>query len=376
MTLLKYPGSKESELKFIMPHLPAFNNYYEPFVGGGAVFCNITANKYYINDKSEDLMNLYSCVKNEDKQFFAALQHINHNWMLLSDIVREDFHFFLKTYIAFRNDEFTEFALSDYISEYIIQNAIRFNGMLRTEFNYCIENFTHEINENLVRKIKRMKRIEAQNAPLQTDDILDNIECAFKSGFYMHFRYIYNHRSDLHLSDGFLAAVYLFIRDMCYSSMFRYNTNGDFNVPYGGISYNSKTFNTKITQYHDIQFRQKLERTILKCCDFYDFVNQFPVQNDDFIFLDPPYDTEFSTYDKNVFEKKDQERLAQYVLHECRGKFMLVIKNTNFIAGLYKENVLCANGGRLKVQSFDKKYVVSFKNRNNRNAKHLVITNY
>ena len=376
MTLLKYPGGKESELKFILPRLPAFNNYYEPFVGGGAVFFTVTANNYYINDKSEDLINLYVCIKRGDEQFFTALRHINHNWILLTNIVREDFHFFLDIYTKFRNNEFTELALSDHISEYIIQNAARFDGMLRTSFNYCIENFTHEINDNLVRKIKRMKKIEAQNAPLRIDDILDNIECAFKSGFYMHFRSIYNHRKDLRLSDGFFAAVYLFIRDMCYSSMFRYNANGEFNVPYGGISYNAKTFDAKITQYHDRKFQQKLEKTVMQSCDFYDFVKQFPVQQDDFMFLDPPYDTEFSTYDKNAFEKKDQERLAQYVLHECQGKFMLVIKNTDFIADLYKEDTRCANGGTLRVQSFDKKYVVSFKNRNNRDAKHLVITNY
>ncbi|MBX1875205.1 DNA adenine methylase, partial [Campylobacter jejuni] len=35
--LLKYPGGKESELKHINKFLPpVINNYYEPFLGGGA----------------------------------------------------------------------------------------------------------------------------------------------------------------------------------------------------------------------------------------------------------------------------------------------------------------------------------------------------
>lgn len=33
--ILKYPGGKEKELKYILPNLPeSCKNYYEPFVGG------------------------------------------------------------------------------------------------------------------------------------------------------------------------------------------------------------------------------------------------------------------------------------------------------------------------------------------------------
>lgn len=48
---------------------------------------------------------------------------------------------------------------------------------------------------------------------------------------------------------------------------------------------------------------------------------------------------------------------------------MLVIKNTEFIMDLY------INKG-LYINSFDKKYMVSFKGRNNRDCEHLLITNY
>ena len=41
--LIKYPGGKGKELTEIIPNLPVFSeNYYEPFVGGGAVFFFIT----------------------------------------------------------------------------------------------------------------------------------------------------------------------------------------------------------------------------------------------------------------------------------------------------------------------------------------------
>ncbi|HBK02149.1 MAG TPA: methyltransferase, partial [Clostridiales bacterium] len=42
--LLKYPGGKDKELGHILPNLPYDSkNYYEPFVGGGAVYFSVTA---------------------------------------------------------------------------------------------------------------------------------------------------------------------------------------------------------------------------------------------------------------------------------------------------------------------------------------------
>ena len=52
-----------------------------------------------------------------------------------------------------------------------------------------------------------------------------------------------------------------------------------------------------------------------------------------------------------------------------KAKFMLIIKNTDFIYNLY-------NVKGLYIKSFDKKYLVSIKNRNDTNVEHLIITNY
>ena len=48
---------------------------------------------------------------------------------------------------------------------------------------------------------------------------------------------------------------------------------------------------------------------------------------------------------------------------------MLVIKNTDFIFELY-------NKPNINISDFDKQYLVSFKNRNDKTAKHLLIKNY
>src|SRR5437660_4938248 len=88
-SLLKWAGGKEQELKYILPLIPAFDVYYEPFVGGGAVFFSIQSRKKFINDKSPDLFNLYMVIAQQDEGFFRALDTILYGWQHVSRIVDE-----------------------------------------------------------------------------------------------------------------------------------------------------------------------------------------------------------------------------------------------------------------------------------------------
>jgi len=375
--LIKYPGGKEKELKYILPNLPSnINNFYEPFVGGGAVYFAIDAKKYFINDKSEELISLYNMVKSQNKEFFNKLYAIEYNWNIINSIVDNHAKQLITLYKNYKTDELTKDQLSDEITEFVFENSYEFNGLLHRSFNYKIENFVIELRKSINNKMTRMKKIESNKGSLSNADLISNIECAFKSAFYTHFRFLINHKETLNLSTPFVTAIYFFIRQTCYSSMFRYNRNGEFNVPYGGISYNRKSFINKILYYKDENLIKHLSKTEIKNEDFYKFLNEYTPDKDDFIFLDPPYDTKFSTYAKNEFNKEDQKRLANYLINECKANFMLIIKNTDFISSLYNEKEKTANGGKLNISIFDKRYFVSFKDRNDKNAEHLLITNY
>jgi DNA adenine methylase len=369
--ILKWAGGKEQELKYIVPNLPEkFKNYYEPFVGGGAVYTALQADKYFVNDKSEELISLYRSITNGDRiLFFKALDEIIHNWDLLTLVAKKNDVFFVETYKKYSSDKIEETKLKDILFEFILKHAEQFNGMFSSIFNFNIENFIKEIKINLIRKIKRMKQLEKEKYLLPDNDILDNIETALKSAFYMHFRHIYNNTAKYKIDSAFKSAIFLFIRNFAYSGMFRYNSNGDFNVPYGGIAYNNKNFSKKVEYLKTKELKSLLDSTVIENLDFEDFFNQYIPENNDFVFLDPPYDSEFSTYAKNEFTKKDQVRLANYLIKKCKGKWMMIIKNTDFIFELYK------NKG-LNIQSFDKKYLVSFMNRNDKDVEHLLITNY
>ena len=369
--LLKWAGGKEQELKYIIPNLPEkFENYYEPFVGGGAVYAAIQSNKYFINDKSNELISLYRSISNNNREmFFKAIDEIIHNWDLLTIVSKKHNVFFVETYKKYSKNEIDDTQLKDILFEFILTHSKEFNGMFSTIFNFNIENFIKEIKINLVRKIKRMKVLEQLKQTLPNKDILDNIETALKSAFYMHFRHIYNNTTKYKVKTAFKDAIFLFIRNFAYSGMFRYNSNGDFNVPYGGIAYNSKNFLKKVDYLRTKELKSLLDTTIIENLDFEDFFKIHQPTAKDFIFLDPPYDTEFSTYAKNEFTKIDQKRLANFLINNCHGKWMMIIKNTDFIFNLYTKK-------GLNIRSFDKTYLVSFMNRNDKNVEHLLITNY
>lgn len=185
----------------------------------------------------------------------------------------------------------------------------------------------------------------------------------------MHVRHLYNNVGRYSIPLGVATALFFFVRENAYASMFRYNHRGQFNVPYGGISYNRKDLTRKIAYMRSPELHHYLSNTVIENMDFEVFLLKYSPQPNDFIFLDPPYDSEFSTYAQNEFSMQDQERLAAYLLEQSKAKFMLVIKNTPAVLDLY------ARKG-LTIRAFDKKYLVSFQDRNVREVRHLIITNY
>lgn len=367
--IIKWAGGKEQELTQILPGIPQnFQNYYEPFVGGGAVYFSINRPAMFINDKSIELINLYRLIKKQDPIFFKQLEAINHHWRLIEIVVENHRNEFIVIYRTYSTGTSSKQKTEDAIIEFVVHHADEFNGILEASFSINIENFIREVKRNLINKITRMKVIEKEKGTLSEKDILDNVESALKSAFYMHFRHLYNKIRKYGIDLEFATAIFYFVREFCYASMFRYNSRGEFNVPYGGIQYNRKDFLKKIKSLQSQEYKEHLEKTGIYNLDFEQFFWKTSPAQDDFIFLDPPYDSDFSTYAKNSFTKDDQTRLANY-LRECKAKFMLVIKNTEFIFNLYSDR-------NFNIQSFDKTYLVSFQDRNDKKAEHLIITNY
>ncbi len=91
---------------------------------------------------------------------------------------------------------------------------------------------------------------------------------------------------------------------------------------------------------------------------------------DDFVFLDPPYDTDFSEYDQLAFRICDHERLAAMIARlPCR--WLLVIKETDDVNRIYAP--LAESGDGVKLMRFEKTYTYNVRGRNERNVVHLVL---
>ena len=366
--IIKWPGGKEKELKFILPNAPAhIRNYYEPFVGGGSVFAAFHADHYFINDLSHELILLYKYIADKDKAFFQYAKEIDNSWKMAGKFFYQHVEL-VEAYIKYRNGVADENSIKVFIQDFCRDNKKEILAILPSKIRERQDIFTNELVKNLSRKMSRMKVLEEKKHLLPEEDLYHNIETAIKSALYMYYRALYNSVGED--QPQLSTALFLFIRNYAYSGMFRYNDNGQFNVPYGGIAYNGKTMESKLGYYQSAPLQRHFSKTTVYNLDFEDFIKETKPEVDDFVFLDPPYDTEFSTYAQNEFTKQSQARLADLMLHHCRAKWMLVIKDTDYIRSLYEHQ----EGINIKV--FEKEYLVNFMNRNDKKAAHLLITNY
>ena len=367
--IIKWPGGKEKELKYIIPNVPKFKRYIEPFVGGGSVFMGITAKEYYINDFSSELIDLYNCIAISDEAFFQYVTAIDNSWKKALLFFKSNISL-VETYKRFRNELLTKDELRIEIISFCQDKQTEISAIVDEVFGNLNGILLREMETNLFRKMVRMRKLEKEKHELPEKDLYDNIETAIKSAVYMNYRYLYNDKLVNQSNPKLHCALFFFIRNYAYSGMFRYSSKGEFNVPYGGIAYNSKLMEKKLKYYRSASLLDHFVRTKIYNLDFEDFLKLVEPSEHDFVFLDPPYDSEFSTYAQNSFTQKDQKRLANYLINDCKARWMMIIKNTDFIYSLYN------NKNGIKIRMFDKEYLVSFMNRNEKKVTHLLITNY
>lgn len=255
--LIKWSGGKKDEIQMFQHHIPKFETYIEPFIGGGALFFYLEPEKSVISDVHVELIDFYRTIQKN----------------LGSEVVKwMDNH---------KNDEETYYKIRD---ELVINDEFH---------NAC--------------------------------------------------RFYYQ-------------------RKTCFRGMMRYNKKGKFNIPFGRY---------KNINYEELKSEDYTK--IFKNCHIFkeDFDYIFDNYNspENFCFLDPPYDSQFTDYGYCKFGKEEHIRLASR-FKETKMKCLLIIGKTDFIVDLYKDYI---------VEEYEKKY--RFKIHSGRvdsaiNTTHLVIKNY
>ena len=75
---VKWAGGKRQLLPQIRARMPKqYNEYYEPFVGGGAVVFELLPEKALINDINKALINAYKQICNEPESFIKEVNHLD-----------------------------------------------------------------------------------------------------------------------------------------------------------------------------------------------------------------------------------------------------------------------------------------------------------
>jgi DNA adenine methylase len=240
-TIVKWAGGKKQLLEqFKLLYPKKFNDYYEPFVGSGAVFFYVRLHdgkrKYFISDNNKDLINVYQSVRDDV--------------------------------------------------------------------------------EGLIDLLKVHKKKHHENS----------------KEYYYEIRKAFNSNS----TGIERAAQLIYLNKTCFNGLYRVNSKGGFNVPIGSYA------NPAILDEKSLRLANKLLNNVEINCMTFEETESYP-QKGDFVYLDPPYHpiktSSFTSYTKEDFTAKDQERLAGYYKKlDKRGcQVMLSNSDTEFIKTLYAD---------------------------------------
>ena len=233
--IVKWVGGKRQLMFELLKNMPkSYNRYFEPFIGGGALFFELQPQNGYISDMNEELINLYTVVKDDV-------------YKLIDDLNK------------------------------------------------------HKVSKEYFLKIRNLDRTEKYNS----------------------------------LSDVKKASRFIYLNRTCFNGMYRVNSQGQFNVPFG--NYN----NPRIVDAENlINCSKLLKNTEICCADFSEILNK--VQKGDFVYFDPPYvplneTSSFTSYTKDGFDLDMQFKLRDVCdeLDSMGVMFMLSNSDTKLVNELY-----------------------------------------
>jgi DNA adenine methylase len=129
------------------------------------------------------------------------------------------------------------------------------------------------------------------------------------------------------MSDTERAARFIFLNKTCFNGLWRVNSKGKFNVPFGRYD------NPKIVDEEGLLAASKaLAMAELRVGDFNTATRELGAG--DFVYFDPPYDpasdtSDFTAYARGGFSQADQERLADEMRRLRAAGAMVMLSNAD-----------------------------------------------
>lgn len=157
----------------------------------------------------------------------------------------------------------------------------------------------------------------------------------FQKEYFLNIRNIDRTEMFSKLSNIERASRFIYLNRTCFNGLYRVNSQGQFNVPFGNYS------NPRIIDENNLKnCSELLKNTEIKVADFSEILTK--VQKGDFVYFDPPYvplnDTSsFTSYTKAGFDIDMQFKLRDVCdeLDSMGVKFMLSNSDTKLVNELY-----------------------------------------
>ncbi|KRL54686.1 hypothetical protein FC70_GL001485 [Paucilactobacillus oligofermentans DSM 15707 = LMG 22743] len=181
---LKWAGGKRQLLPEIEKYLPKSNdikNYFEPFVGGGALFLNQQYSKVTINDFNGQLTNAYDVVKNNVHDLIELLkEHENNN--------TSEYYYDLRAWD--RTNKLENKSRLEQAARFIYLNKTGFNGLFRVnsqnQINVPYGKYKNPaiVNEKVLLNVSQY--LNEANVQILNGDYADAVKNA-SSGDFVYF---------------------------------------------------------------------------------------------------------------------------------------------------------------------------------------------
>lgn len=210
--IIQWAGGKRQLIPTIKEMLPLkYNNYFEPFFGGGALFCELTYDSATINDFNPCLMNLYVQTKENPNELCNAIDNLCNQYNSVYTQEEKE-----KLYYSVREEFNREMAEN----ELTVQNAANLMFLNRTGFNalYRINssgkyNVPFGNKEELKIYSKRnlllfSDRLNSENITILCGDFEDACKNA-KAGDFVFFDSPYYETFDTYQQGGFTEQDHL-----------------------------------------------------------------------------------------------------------------------------------------------------------------------
>jgi DNA adenine methylase len=217
---VKWAGGKRKLVSTICNMMPEeFNDYYEPFIGGGALFFTMKLlypeKKMTINDSNEDLINVYQVIKDNPVELMAL---INNKYKKYRSISEE---FYRIRDMDKDIEKYSQLSDVEKAARFLFLNKTCFNGVYRVNkkglFNVPFgkyEDPTIFKKENIVNV-----HCDLKDTTLMSDDF-DAIKSSIKEGdlVYLDPPYVPVSKTSsftAYTKDGFDETLQHRLRELC-----------------------------------------------------------------------------------------------------------------------------------------------------------------